>query len=478
MQGRLGAAFVVTITLVAALVVLGAAPPEAGAARMCPPVTLDDLFPEPSRPSPDPSPGTTTTIVQPGGPTTTTVVTTTTTTSTETSTTTVPEETTVTTEPGGDPGSSTVPGTTPAPQPKPKPKCAPFVYTMRWPLAGEGQNVSGFGADRDGGARHHKGNDIAAPRLTPVVAVADGVVMSVTQEVGTENCCWLALRHDDGWQSYYVHLNNDRWGTDDGMGYGVRPDLVEGSEVAAGEVLGWVGDSGNAEETIDHLHFELRTPSGEAVDPRPSLNAARRRADLLDPQPFWPYADDDGLPAETLAATMLTEGLYLPCGETMVDFCPDEVAAPDLAIQIVSRLIGRTPPPVEGRYQSLPSPFDPDLVAAPVLEEAMGCAPIEDCLDFGIPETELARVAAWVALDAAYTASLPHEQVLEGFPSVPLPSSEAAEERLRQDGVIEECNIPLDDERLLSRQETLLLLVSWVDGVNPEPCLLPGQRVS
>jgi murein DD-endopeptidase MepM/ murein hydrolase activator NlpD len=177
---------------------------------------------------------------------------------------------------------------------------------MGWPLAGAGQIVSGFGADRDGGKRHHQGNDIAAPRLMPVLAVADGVVLTLKQEVGTEECCYVALRHEDGWQSYYVHLNNDTWGTDDGQGIGVRPDLVEGTEVAAGEVIGWVGDSGNAEETVVHLHFELRNPEGVAVDPQASLVAAEKAALLPDPEPNWPYADDDGLDTEWLAAEKLT----------------------------------------------------------------------------------------------------------------------------------------------------------------------------
>jgi len=219
MLGRLGGAFVAALLLVAALLVMAAPAPEAQAARMCPPVTLDDLFPEPAKPTPTPSP-TPTTVPDTGTSTTTTTSTVPVSSTTEPPVTTAPGEgSTVTTEPGA--GSTTAP-------PRPAPKCVPFRYDMRWPLAGRGQILSGFGADRDGGDRHHKGNDISAPKLTPVVAVADAVVIKVTQQVGTEECCWVSLRHDDGWQSYYIHLNNDRWATDDGMGFGVRTDLVEG----------------------------------------------------------------------------------------------------------------------------------------------------------------------------------------------------------------------------------------------------------
>ncbi|HEU5113740.1 MAG TPA: hypothetical protein VFU96_10515, partial [Acidimicrobiia bacterium] len=70
---------------------------------------------------------------------------------------------------------------------------------MAWPLSGVGQIGSPFGADRDGGARKHEGNDIAAHRLTPVVAVADGVLTRIRQERGTDNCCWAIVEHTDGW---------------------------------------------------------------------------------------------------------------------------------------------------------------------------------------------------------------------------------------------------------------------------------------
>ena len=134
------------------------------------------------------------------------------------------------------------------------------------------------------------------------MAVSDGVITRVAQERGSGNCCWTIVEHTDGWQSYYIHLNNDQHGTDDGLCIGLRTDLVEGSAVARGEVIGWVGDSGNAEGTVPHLHFELHNPEGLAVDPRPSLLAAQSAVVLADPQPSWPYADDDGTPAEAITA--------------------------------------------------------------------------------------------------------------------------------------------------------------------------------
>jgi hypothetical protein len=348
---------------------------------------------------------------------------------------------------------------------------------MLWPLAGEGEIISGFGADRDHGERHHQGVDISAPRLTPVLAVADGVVMSVVQEVGTEECCWMSLRHADGWQSYYLHLNNDRFGTDDGMGFGVRPDLEEGMEVRAGEVIGWVGDSGNAEETIDHLHFELRTSAGVAVDAVPSVRSAQDGAQLPDLQPTWPYPDDDGLASEWLAASLMSQGLFLPCDETLITFCPGTVASPEFAGAIVGHFTAKPPPPLEGRFQALPASLSPDLHTPRTVELALGCQSIAECLNYGMPETELARAAAWVRIDSMVTDMLPESPELAGWlPMVSLPSAGDAETRLRAEGAMDACNPPLDDQRLLTREEALIRLVSWIGGSNPEPCAIGAQR--
>ena len=475
MFGRRVAAFSVASALITGLYFATTPANPVAAAEMCPPVTMDILFPPTTLPPPTtvpPRPTTTT------APTTTLPAETSTTTTPESTTTTEPEETTSTSAPDETtttqpPSTTTAPSTTTTTPPTtttsppettttqpPPPPCEPFVYDMAWPLSGVGQIGSPFGADRDGGARKHEGNDIAAPRLTPVVAVADGVLTRIRQERGTDNCCWAIVEHSDGWQSYYIHLNNDQHATDDGLGIGIRTDLVEGSPVARGEVIGWVGDSGNAEATIPHLHFELHNPEGLAVDPRPSLLAAQSAAVLADPQPSWPFADDDGKPVEAIAALMLTQGLLLDCDDTSVHFCPDRIAEPELAAVLAGHLAGKAPPEVEGQYRPM--------------SDTSACPPQDACLLFGLPETEIARLAVWIRIDALVATLRPRSQT-EGVPDVSLPTVDEAEAKLRQIGARGACNPALDDDRVLTRAETVIRLFSWIQGRNPEPCPPPIQ---
>jgi murein DD-endopeptidase MepM/ murein hydrolase activator NlpD len=142
-----------------------------------------------------------------------------------------------------------------------------------FPVRGECSIVSRFGEARPGN-RRHMGIDIAAGKMTPVVAAAPGAVEWLHSTPG-EQCCAVALVHDNGWHTRYLHLNDDTPGTDDGRVVGIVKGLQVGDRVRAGQLIGWVGDSGNA--TAPHLHFELQQPDGTPVDPYQSLRAAARR---------------------------------------------------------------------------------------------------------------------------------------------------------------------------------------------------------
>jgi len=136
---------------------------------------------------------------------------------------------------------------------------------------------SHFWAQRYNGDHHAQ--DIMADKMTEVYAVASGTVTWIGS-----SCCSVTITHDDGWKSVYIHLNNDLDPeADDGQGWGIAPGIVRGSRVERGQLIGWVGDSGNAEGTDPHLHFELMAPdpdsgtgyySGVYVDSFESLKEA------------------------------------------------------------------------------------------------------------------------------------------------------------------------------------------------------------
>ena len=151
-------------------------------------------------------------------------------------------------------------------------------YPLVFPVQGENWYADWFWAYRSNGLHHAQ--DILADKMTPVVAAASGTVTYVNWstnpgDLNPERCCNLVIRHDDGWQSWYIHLNNDTPGTDDGQAWGIAPGLVPGVRVSAGDVIGWVGDSGNAENTPPHLHFELYDPEGVLVNPFDALRLAQ-----------------------------------------------------------------------------------------------------------------------------------------------------------------------------------------------------------
>ncbi len=152
-------------------------------------------------------------------------------------------------------------------------------YPMVFPVVGEHYEWDSFWEPRTDDVHH--ATDIVADKMTPVVAVASGIITYVNWSTtpgdthpNPSRCCAVVVHHDDGWETWYIHLNNDTPGTDDGEGWGIAPGIVVGAHVAAGDLLGWVGDSGNAENTVPHLHIELIDPEGILVDPFAALMAA------------------------------------------------------------------------------------------------------------------------------------------------------------------------------------------------------------
>jgi hypothetical protein len=262
-------------------------------------------------------------------------------------------------------------------------------YRMVFPLAGPLEVLSTFGAERDGGERDHKGVDLGGLRLTPVLAVNDGVVTGINRSSVS-----VFLRHDDGWSSWYLHLNNDTYLTDDGLGAGVAPDLEVGDRVVAGQVIGWVGDSGNAEPTPPHLHFELRNPWGEAIDPLRSLRAAAWVDETVPVDfegAFWDDDEHEIAPTVDLLASL---SLITGCGPYGLEICPDA----DLTGGDLEALLGAAlgiEVPVSESLQLGTRPTRMETFSADVgLEVALGCGIWQYCPDQLITRGDMAAVVA------------------------------------------------------------------------------------
>lgn len=147
-------------------------------------------------------------------------------------------------------------------------------FEVRFPQQVDKTSFSNtWGARRPGG-RRHKGTDLMAEKMTEVYAFADGVVARVdgSRRAGR----YIVIEHGEGWDTYYIHMNNDNPSTDDGdadWSLTVASGVEVGSRVVAGQLIGWVGDSGNAEGTGPHTHFELRQ-NGRNINPYHLLEVA------------------------------------------------------------------------------------------------------------------------------------------------------------------------------------------------------------
>ncbi len=153
----------------------------------------------------------------------------------------------------------------------------PEFRELQFPVDGVAQFSDDFGDPRSGG-RTHEGNDLMGTKMQKLVAVVDGTVTTAKLDASGLAGNMLTIKDAEGWQYRYIHLNNDTPGTDDGLNPidGVfAPGIVAGSKVKAGQHVSFLGDSGNAEGTAPHLHFEMRKPDGSALNPWTSLRLAK-----------------------------------------------------------------------------------------------------------------------------------------------------------------------------------------------------------
>ncbi|MBA2614678.1 MAG: M23 family metallopeptidase [Actinobacteria bacterium] len=229
-----------------------------------------------------------------------------------------------------EPQPSVSPGKPPPVVQNPPPEVRPELTADRYvfPVYGPSSFTDDFAASRAITGWHH-GNDIFAPVGAPILAVTDGTLFLVGWNDVGGNRLWL--RDDQGNEFYFAHLS------------AFSPLAFEGSRVEAGDVIGFVGATGDAAGTPPHLHFEVHPAAllglgyDGVVNPHSYLLAWRRVADATfdwgNPQPgkapppgiVLLQAEDisatSGLDAEALAQAMEVQPLagdVLPPGEPAI----------------------------------------------------------------------------------------------------------------------------------------------------------------
>jgi murein DD-endopeptidase MepM/ murein hydrolase activator NlpD len=174
------------------------------------------------------------------------------------------------------------------PPPNVKPKLTEAGYVF--PIYGPASTSDSFGAPRT--TTWHHGVDIFAPLGAPILAVADGTLFRVGWNDVGGNRFWL--RDGAGNEFYYAHLS------------AFSPLAQEGAQVQAGDVIGFVGTTGDAAGTPPHLHFEIHPREllwmgyDGAIDPYPYLMAWLRLDDLA----FGAWRPEPG-PAPKAGAVLL-----------------------------------------------------------------------------------------------------------------------------------------------------------------------------
>jgi ethanolamine utilization microcompartment shell protein EutS len=188
-------------------------------------------------------------------------------------------------EPPSPPSGSAPPPPTVSPPPGVEPQLTANGYVF--PVYGPATFSDDFRAGRADTGWHH-GNDIFAPKGAPVLAVAEGTLFLVGWNTIGGNRLWL--RDMQGNEFYYAHLS------------AYSPLAAEGRHVEAGDVIGFVGDTGDAVGTPPHLHFEVHPVEllwmgyDGVINPYPYLLAWRRQADVSFDVSGWTPPDGKAPP--------------------------------------------------------------------------------------------------------------------------------------------------------------------------------------
>jgi hypothetical protein len=238
-------------------------------------------------------------------------------------------------------------------------------------------------------SRRHNATDLMAAKGLPVLAAAAGTV----DWIGS-TCCILSISHGDGWGTQYIHLNNDtKYAdgsySDDGLGWGIAPGIQVGSYVEAGQVIGWVGDSGNAEHVGSHLHFEIW--QGETrINPYPYLLAAEARGTQTSFTGI--FRDDDYSVHEPDIDTIYLLGITRGCTVNF-DYCPERDITRGEMAAFIARTLGLTTTTGLPAYTDVEDHyFREEIDKIQTAGIGFGCTATEFCPDRPLERDEMAEL--------------------------------------------------------------------------------------
>jgi len=336
-------------------------------------------------------------------------------------------------------------------------------YQMYFPIIGDTHYTDTFGAPRSGGRSHH-GVDMMADKMTPVIAVADGTVGWIDDDQGGD-CCAMALQHDDGWESWYIHLNNDTPGTDDGQGWGFAPGIAQGVHIRAGQLIGYVGDSGNAEGGSPHLHFELHQPGGVVVNPTTYVDAAIKLSEPVAAGYEGRFADDDHSVHRFNIDLIADAGVTIGCNPPLNDqFCPEQEITRGQMTAFLRRALRLPDSEVDAYIDDDENVFEGDIDALAEAGIAFGCTGDTYCADQPLLRSELAEF-----LVRAFGYTNPDET--DFFDDDGGNPFEVSINKLKNHGITIGCNPPANTaycpDRSLTRAEMATFMVRALELTTP-----------
>lgn len=165
-------------------------------------------------------------------------------------------------------------------------------YNITYPIIGPSRYSDDFNSPRSDGA--HNATDVFANKMQPIVSPVNGIISFIPYPQPSYGYM-ISIRDAQNYRFNFIHINNDTPGTDDGNAKGVfvfAPDMKVGNTVVKGQHIAYVGDSGNAESTAPHLHFEIIRPDGSVENPYGSLYWANK----IDYPAQYPKLSNEVLP--------------------------------------------------------------------------------------------------------------------------------------------------------------------------------------